>query len=284
MATAMVSSLALHAVVIGLALRHPPRPGASDVPTAAISVNLVRTAVVRAAAAVEQRSSNTNLGDTHKPPPTPNPAIQSDAVRLKAEQEAARRAEEDARLKAEAEARRKEQAEADGRAAAVRDEARQKSQEQAEREAEARRKTQAAQEHEVETGRKSGRKAEPRKAVVKADSASGRSAASTRRSSQNAGASVSASFGKTRDYSAQVRAHVSQNRPTGLSGQTGTVVAAFGLTESGGLAYARISNSSGNSVLDRAVLSALHGAVPFPRAPKGVPDGDRRFTMPFYFR
>ncbi len=59
---------------------------------------------------------------------------------------------------------------------------------------------------------------------------------------------------------------------------------AFGLSASGGVTYARLSRSSGKPELDRAVLSALRRAVPFPAAPDGSTAGQREFTMPFYFR
>lgn len=96
-------------------------------------------------------------------------------------------------------------------------------------------------------------------------------------------ARVSASRGAVINYAAVVRARVASRRPPG-PGKRGTVVVTFGVSRSGGLAFASISRSSGDSGLDRTVLSAVRGAAPFPTPPPGASPGQLRFRMPFYFQ
>lgn len=91
---------------------------------------------------------------------------------------------------------------------------------------------------------------------------------------------ASASSGSSINYAAIVRARVASRKPAG-GGRRGTVVIAFGVTRSGGVAFASISRSSGDPGLDRSVLSAVRGAGPFPAPPPGA---GLRFAIPFYFR
>jgi protein TonB len=98
--------------------------------------------------------------------------------------------------------------------------------------------------------------------------------------SQGASGRVSASTGSALNYAAIVRARVAGRKPAG-GGRRGTVVVAFGVTRSGGLSYASIARSSGDRGLDSSVLSAVRGAGPFPAPPPGA---QLRFAMPFYFR
>jgi protein TonB len=93
-------------------------------------------------------------------------------------------------------------------------------------------------------------------------------------------ARVSASAGSSVNFAALVRARVAARKPAG-GGRRGTVVIAFGVTRAGSLAFASISRSSGDSGLDRSVLSAVRGAGPFPAPPPGA---NLRFAMPFYFK
>lgn len=94
---------------------------------------------------------------------------------------------------------------------------------------------------------------------------------------------VSASEGSIINYTALVRARVASRRPSG-PGMRGTVVVLFGVSRSGGLAFASISRSSGDQLLDRTVLSAVRNAAPFPTPPSGIASSQLRFTMPFYFQ
>lgn len=96
-------------------------------------------------------------------------------------------------------------------------------------------------------------------------------------------ARVSASPGAARNYAAVVRARVASRKPAG-PGRNGTVVVTFGVSRSGGLAFASISRSSGDLQLDHIVLSAVRSAAPFPTPPPGASSGELRFSMPFDFR
>lgn len=80
---------------------------------------------------------------------------------------------------------------------------------------------------------------------------------------------TSASIGSILSYASHVRARVAGNKPSG-GGLRGTAVVAFGLTPSGGLAYASLARSSGNASLDQMALSAVRGAVPFPTPAAGA--------------
>lgn len=104
--------------------------------------------------------------------------------------------------------------------------------------------------------------------------------AGTQRAGQRGAAR--ASSGSILSYAARVRARILGNRP-GAAGR-GRVVVSFGLTTSGGLRYARIARSSGNSSVDRAALSAVRRSSPFPRPPRGASSGQLRFSIPFHFR
>jgi protein TonB len=91
---------------------------------------------------------------------------------------------------------------------------------------------------------------------------------------------VSASRGSALNYGALVRARVASRKPAG-AGQRGTVVISFGVSKSGGLAFASVARSSGNPSLDGRVLSAVRGAGPFPPPPAGARS---RFAISFQFR
>jgi len=120
----------------------------------------------------------------------------------------------------------------------------------------------------------------PDKTQAKASTKGGAPSRSNAASKSSAGR-ASASAGDIAAYAAQVRAQVAANRPGGRGGH-GTAVIAFGVSPSGGLAYARLSRSSGVPALDQAALSAVRGAAPFPRPPTGA--RSLSFTFPFYFR
>lgn len=94
---------------------------------------------------------------------------------------------------------------------------------------------------------------------------------------------VSASPGAAINYAAVVRARVASRKPPG-PGRRGTVVVIFGVSASGGLAFASISRSSGDPGLDGSVLTAVRGAAPFPAPPPGASARQRQFSMPFHFQ
>jgi len=96
---------------------------------------------------------------------------------------------------------------------------------------------------------------------------------------------ASASTGSLLTYADQVRARVASNRPSGSNSRPGgTAVVAFGLTSTGGLAYARIARSSGDAVNDGIALAAVRGAAPFPTPPAGASPTQLQFTFPYYFQ
>jgi protein TonB len=120
-------------------------------------------------------------------------------------------------------------------------------------------------------------------AIHKADAKPTRKGAAPSKAAKGSAGStgrVSASMGSAINYAAIVRARVSARKPAG-GGRRGTVVISFGVSRSGGLAFASISRSSGNPGLDSSVLSAVRGAGPFPAPPPGA---NLRFAIPFYFR
>ncbi|MCC7250621.1 MAG: TonB family protein [Hyphomicrobium sp.] len=120
---------------------------------------------------------------------------------------------------------------------------------------------------------------EPRKTESRSKQKGGAASRATQGSAASAGR-VSASRGSAINYAAIVRARVASRKPP-AGGQRGTVVVSFGVSKSGGLAYASIARSSGNPGLDGRVLSAVRGAGPFPPPPPGA---GLRFAIPFYFR
>jgi len=123
---------------------------------------------------------------------------------------------------------------------------------------------------------------QPRK-VHKEASRKGGAPSRAAQGSAASSARVSASPGAVINYAAVVRARVASRRPAG-PGKHGTVVVTFGVSRSGGLAFASISRSSGDAGLDRTVLSAVRSAAPFPTPPPGASPGQLRFSMPFYFQ
>ena len=94
---------------------------------------------------------------------------------------------------------------------------------------------------------------------------------------------ASASSGSVLNYASRVRAKVSGHVPRSGAGK-GTVVVSFGVMASGGLGYARIARSSGNSAVDRAVLAGVRSAAPFPSPPAGASPSQLRFSVSFQFR
>lgn len=97
------------------------------------------------------------------------------------------------------------------------------------------------------------------------------------------GARASASAGSVLSYAAYVRARVAGNKPSG-TGHRGTTTIAFGVTTSGGLAYASIARSSGDAALDGLALGAVRGAAPFPPAPSAATPRQLRFSIAFHFQ
>ncbi len=84
-------------------------------------------------------------------------------------------------------------------------------------------------------------------------------------------------------YAAQICARVAANKPAG-GGLRGTATVHFGLTTSGGLAFASVSRTSGVAMLDQLAVSAVRQSAPFPPPPAGATTAQLRFSIPFYFQ
>lgn len=253
-------SLALHGSVLAAAMTWiDARPGATEWPTEAISLDLLPSAVVEVAAEAPSPEAAASPASVASVPGSDEadavPAVQADTL---AALEAVRPAEieesapqgldviegtevQDAPAGREAERPRKQKKDA------------------------AREESRPAREKPADARRKGG---------VAARASAASAAASGR---------VSASTGSVLDYAARVRARVVGHKPVG-AGRRGTVVVAFGVSRSGGLSYAGVARSSGDAGLDRSVLAAVRRAAPFPAPPPGASPAQLRFTMPFNFR
>ena len=183
-------------------------------------------------------------------------------ARQQAERERQRREQE--RLKAESEAARKREAEEADRKRKI-------------AEAEAAEKREA---EEKDRKRKAAQQAREAKKAKGAERDQRASLASRGQKQDTRGAArTTASRGDILSYAALVRARVASNKPGG-SGSGGTVIVSFGVSGSGGLTYARISRSSGNSGLDQVALGAVRRSGPFPAPPDGQ---SHAFSVPFHF-
>ncbi len=84
-------------------------------------------------------------------------------------------------------------------------------------------------------------------------------------------------------YGSRVRARINRYRPRGGKSKGQTMIT-FSLSTSGSLTSSRVSRSCGDAGLDRAALSAVRRAAPFPRPPAGMTAKQLRFTIPFSFK
>jgi len=84
-------------------------------------------------------------------------------------------------------------------------------------------------------------------------------------------------------YARQVWEQVLAHRPATRK-FVGTTLVTFHLDATGALLSAAIAESSGSALHDRAALTALRAAEPFPPPPATVPPERLRFTLPFAFR
>lgn len=173
----------------------------------------------------------------------------------------------------------KEAAQARETAEQVRKEARQR-EERIEREA---REQRQHEQRDEERRKEARRKEEERKERKRKKAEQGGVTAKSSAAASGSSGRVSASAGSILTYAARVRAQVAGRKPSG-AGERGTAIVAFGVTTSGGLSYANISKSSGNSGLDRLAVSAVRGAAPFPQPPAGASASQLRFTIPFHFQ
>ncbi|GAA6212028.1 hypothetical protein NBRC116602_17690 [Hyphomicrobiales bacterium 4NK60-0047b] len=84
------------------------------------------------------------------------------------------------------------------------------------------------------------------------------------------------------NYRGRVQSHLARyKRKVGSS--RGRVVVSFSLSRSGGVRGVRVVRSSGNGSIDRAAISMVKRASPFPRMPAGGP-ASMRFSVPISYR
>ncbi|MEM1377022.1 MAG: TonB family protein [Pseudomonadota bacterium] len=179
------------------------------------------------------------------------------------------RAEQAARAAAEAERRRAEER----RREAQQSEQRRAERQQAQRRQAERRQTEQRQQT-------AGQQRANSNANQRRGSASGTSqgqSAQTRNARPNASGAGRAAVS---NYPGKVRRDVARTRVRRAGGR-GVAYVRFTVTASGGLGSARISRSSGNANVDRAALSHVRRAAPFPKPPAGA---QRTFTIPIEFR
>lgn len=96
-------------------------------------------------------------------------------------------------------------------------------------------------------------------------------------SQSTARAGASDGNGAVSSYPGLVMKKLSRTRRDRVSGR-GAALVAFTISASGGISDARIVHSSGSPVVDRAGLSLVRRAAPFPAPPKGA---KRSFTFEF---
>ena len=299
-----------------LLLARDPQPGAQELPTVAISVNIEATNILdspeqdaaASSAASQAAPEQAEVKEPDQPPeetappPEPQPPKAEDEAKPRedelekqrlAEQEVKRLADEaDARRLAEEELKRQAD-EADARRLAEEAERQaaetarlQQEQREQERLAQERRRLQREAEEREEAARRRQEMAlklaeEEQRRKRRAEAA--RAAANAAQGQQASKGRVSASRGSVLNYGAVVRTRIARNKPSGADGG-GRVMVAFTLSPSGALVSARIVQSSGKPSLDRIALAAVRQSSPFPPPPQGVSASQLSFSIPFTFR
>lgn len=280
-ALGVLASISIHgAVFAAVLLWSDPNPGAISVPSEAVSLALQRSDVLEAVdvsetldAAASLASVHTHEGADHDAAAAAEPVPSDELTPVEPQEQLAAR---DAPPAAAAESAPEGIAVLEGRLETEDAAGQEASGEQPERNEAA--QPERKRPRPAETAKrpdpapqKKAKAAPSRKGGTKSKAAKGSAASSGR---------VSASTGSAINYAAMVRTRVAARRPAG-GGRRGTVVVSFGVSRSGGLAYARIGRSSGDAALDRGVLAAVRGAAPFPKPPPGA---NLQFSIPFYFR
>lgn len=100
--------------------------------------------------------------------------------------------------------------------------------------------------------------------------------------SSQAPAAAGASAGEINRYAVAVRAVLARSKPRGMR-EKGSLTVTFGIDETGGVHFARVSESSGRSTLDEATIAAVRGSS-FPRPPTGMTADQRTYVVPFRFK
>ncbi|SEH25433.1 TonB family protein [Magnetospirillum fulvum] len=88
---------------------------------------------------------------------------------------------------------------------------------------------------------------------------------------------------EVRRYAEAVWTHLLAHRPRGVR-RRGTVLLAFTVSRDGTVIQAAIVRSSGEELLDRAVLAGLAAAAPFPSPPDAIGDTALSFSVPVQVR
>jgi protein TonB len=88
---------------------------------------------------------------------------------------------------------------------------------------------------------------------------------------------------EARRYAEAVWTHLLAHRPRGVR-LRGTVLLAFTVSRDGAVIRAAIVRSSGEELLDRAVLDGLAAAAPFPPPSTALGDAALSFTVPVQVR
>lgn len=278
---AMGLAAAVHAGAFALALRTAERPGAVSRETGSISLNLIETLVLQTPA--ETETSKTAVA-TAEPVPEPLPAELPKTTPLdgKDKAETGEALQRKTRRDTDKDALRP----SENSAPAPTD--RDKS--YSDKHETNIKKTTALTvrpKDEIKPGlpKPAPRKANKRPSEKKPPRKKGARSAPSRGTSltSRANGRISASRGQLRNYGALVRAQVARKRP-GSQRIRGTVIVGFAISKSGGLRYARINRSSGSKVLDRAALTAIRRAAPFPNPPKEMTLRQLSYRLPFRFK
>ncbi len=85
------------------------------------------------------------------------------------------------------------------------------------------------------------------------------------------------------NYRGRVQSHLSRYKRSPGGGRRGRTVVSFTILRSGGVTGVRLVRSSGNQAIDRASLSMVRRASPFPAIPAGGPSR-MRFSVPVSYR
>jgi protein TonB len=281
-------SLALHAGIAAYLLsREMGKFGAIEMPTTAISVNLVSSDILDAVeqSPATEAASAPAAPSTNAPPPKADSAEKTDAET----EPAAESKPADAEPGHAEELKRQRIAEADSQRSKEAEREQEKVEQRAHDDASERAEDEARLKRQAKTGEVERRRQVEERDEVRRQAAKTRSrapataGASGSRGSQASKGRVSASQGAIRNYGGIVNAWIARNKPS-HSGATGTVIVLLAISPSGHLISARVVSSSGNPLLDRSALGAVRRSSPFPPPPPGAKSNELIFKYPCYFR
>lgn len=141
---------------------------------------------------------------------------------------------------------------------------------------------------EPEAGRAGTPAAEPAPAVAgqAASGAGGAAAAGNGGKSSAATAQGARAAELTAEWGAGIRARIERRKayPRDGDGAEGTVMLRLVVGADGTLVGVGVARSSGSEALDRAAVKAVQRAGRFPKAPRGLGQGEVSFTLPISFR